>query len=103
VPGVDPRVSAGEDFGAVAPWRAGGGGIVPGYRDGAPLAAREATGLSARPAGTPQSRAVTCTSQETLCRGERHLNLTPAAHRAVAAPPRHVVEHLLGTGRAAPG
>jgi hypothetical protein len=31
-----------------------------------------------------------------LSRGEKHLNLTPAAHRAVAAPPRHIVEHLLG-------
>jgi hypothetical protein len=31
---------------------------VPGYRDGAPLAAREATDANANPAGTPQCRAV---------------------------------------------
>jgi hypothetical protein len=31
---------------------------VPGYRDGAPLASREATDANANPAGTPQCRAV---------------------------------------------
>jgi hypothetical protein len=42
------------ETGAVVPWRAGGGGIVSGYRNDAPPAARGSTGASTRTAGTPQ-------------------------------------------------
>jgi hypothetical protein len=70
---------------------------VPGYRDDAQAAACKATGANARPAGTPQCRAVSCVSVEG-CRslGVWRLNRAPAAHRVAAAPPGLFVEHVVG-------
>jgi hypothetical protein len=67
---------------------------VPGYRDDAPLAAREVTDASASPAGTPQCRAVRFNLLVVMAGRWPPANRAPATRRAAVMPPGLFVEHL---------